>query len=339
MSYFSIHNHTYMSNYRLRDSVNKPEDVIITAIKKGIKGVAITDHETIAAGPQLMDFVTKGKDDGTIPEDFVFAMGNEAYLIDDSKRELVEAQEKVRYNHFILIAKNQRGWDFLKKQTSKAWENNIYSRGMERVPTYKSELKQMMQDYKGDVIASTACIGGELPQLILQMHKAEKENDKNLVAKIKGDIHSFISYLIEVFGKDNVYFELQPSRGEEQLIVNEWLPKIGAAYDIKCIVSTDAHYLTLEQQEFHKQYLQASEGEREVESFYATTYIFSEEELLEYFEPDLLNVLMTNTLDIRDKIEQINYRHLTVIPRSHIPDFENDYIQMMKKLEELIYEK
>lgn len=338
MSYFSIHNHTYMSNYRLRDSVNKPEDVIMTVIKKGIKGVAITDHETIAAGPQLMDFVAKGKDDGTIPEDFVFAMGNEAYLIDDSKRELVEAQEKVRYNHFILIAKNQRGWDFLKKQTSKAWENNIYSRGMERVPTYKSELKQMMQDYRGDVIASTACIGGELPQLILQMHEAEKENDKNLVAKIKGDIHTFISYLIEVFGKDDVYFELQPSRGEEQLIVNEWLPKIGAAYDIKCIVSTDAHYLTLEQQEFHKQYLQASEGEREVESFYATTYIFSEEELLEYFESDLLNVLMTNTLDIRDKIEPINYKHLTAIPRSHIPDFENEHIQMMKNLKELIDE-
>ena len=47
---------------------------------------------------------------------------------------------------------------------------------------------------------------------------------------------------------------------------------------------------------------------------------------------------MINTLDIRDKIEPINYKHLTVIPRSHIPDFENDHIQMMKNLKELVDE-
>lgn len=130
MTWFSIHNHTYFSNYRLRDSVNRPESVIDTAIEKGLSGICITDHETISAGPQLMDYVEKLEKEGKLPKDFTFGIGNEAYLLDDSKRELVEGQEKVRYNHFLLLAKNQRGWDFLKKQTSNAWKNSIFSRGM-----------------------------------------------------------------------------------------------------------------------------------------------------------------------------------------------------------------
>lgn len=335
--WFSIHNHSHFSNFRLRDATNSPQDILKVANNKGLKGIVLSDHETIAGAPVFLDAAKKMKEKGELPEDFVAAIGNEAYLIDRKYEEPMKNQEKVKYFHFLMVAKNQRGFEFLKKQTAKAWENSTYSRGMERVPTFKDELAELMKEYKGDVTASTACIGGELPQLVLKLEKAEQEADAMRIGVIKREIHYFIEFLVNTFGHDNVFFELQPSKQDEQLIVNKWLPKIAEEYNIKCIVTTDAHYLTLEQQEFHKQYLQASEGEREVESFYATTYIFSYDELLEYFDEELLNELCKNTLIIRDMVNnELKYKHETVIPRSHIPHFEQDE-SVMQKIDEAKY--
>lgn len=334
MSWFSIHNHSHFSNFRLRDATNTPKDILRVANEKGLKGIVLSDHETIAGAPSFLDSFKEMKKNGELPEDFVAAIGNEAYLIDRIYEEPMKNQEKVKYHHFLMVAKNQRGFEFLKKQTAKAWSNSTYSRGMERVPTFKDDLREMMKEYKGDVIASSACVGGELPQLILQLEKAQNEADELRVDTVKRKIHYFIEYLVDVFGQENVFFELQPSRNEEQLIVNKWLPKIAQGYNIKCIVTTDAHYLTLEQQEFHKQYLQAAEGEREVETFYATTYIFSYDELLEYFDKPLLDELCNNTLFLMNMVNnEINYKHETVIPSSHIPQFEQD-VQIMSNINE-----
>lgn len=331
MTWFSIHNHSHFSNFRLRDATNTPKDILRVANEKGLTGIVLSDHETIAGAPTFLDAAKKMKADGDLPENFVAAIGNEAYLIDRKFEEPMINQEKVKYNHFLMVAKNQRGFEFLKKQTSMAWGNRVFSRGMERVPTFKDELAELMKDYKGDVIASTACIGGELPQLILKLEEATKEADALRIETTKREIHYFISYLVDVFGHENVFFELQPSKQEEQHIVNKWLLEISPAYNIKCIVTTDAHYLTLEQQEFHKQYLQASEGEREVESFYGTTYIFSESELLEYFDREILSELIANTNILKDMVDnEINYKHETVIPPSHIPAFEQDENVMSK---------
>lgn len=319
MSWFSIHNHSHVSNFRLKDSVNRPESIIDEAIKKGLEGIALTDHETLAGTLSFWNYYEKLKKENKLPEGFKIGIGNEIYLVDKSTLELVEANEKIRYNHFLLLAKNQRGYDFLKKQSSKAWKNSYYYRGMERVPTYKDELFELMSDYKGDVIASSACVGGELPQLLLELERAQNDVE---ISSIKKRIHTFITFMVDVFGKDDFYLELQPSYQEDQLIVNKWLPKIGAAYGLKCIVSTDAHYLNKEQTEFHKQYLTSSEGEREVESFYSTTYIFSEEELREYFTDELLlNELIANTLDIKNKMNPISFKQDTQIPIAHIPNY------------------
>lgn len=317
---FLIHNHSDRSNFRLRDATNTPESLIDEAIKKGLSGICLTDHETLAGCFTFWKYYEKNKD--KFPDYFRVGIGNEIYLVDKDILEKVENNEPVKYNHFLLLAKNQRGYDFLKKQSSRAWQNSFMHRGMERVPTYKDELKWLMDGYKGDVIASSACLGGELPQYILQLHDAEKNGDGDRFKEIRVKIHEFIMYLIDVFGKDDVYLELQPSKNEEQLIVNEKLLSISEAYGLKCIVTTDAHYLNKEQSEFHKQYLTAQEGEREVEAFYATTYIFSYSELLEYFDKDTLETLIENTNEIKDKLEDIEFEQETTIPIAHIPEYK-----------------
>src|SRR5699024_11386313 len=153
----------------------------------------------------------------------------------------------------------------LKRQSSKAWQNNFYFRGQERVSTYYNELEELMKDYKGDVMAISACLGGTIPQAILKYHETRDNKDKQEIMRL-------IKWCVKVFGKDDFYLELQPSKNEEQLIVNKVLLQLGKQLDIKCIVTTDAHYLNKEQAMAHKIYLQSSQGDREVESFYATTY-------------------------------------------------------------------
>ena len=319
MTYFSIHNHSHFSNFRLRDSTSKPEEIIDEAINKGLSGICITDHETIAGAVKFFDYYNNLKMNNKLPDGFKVGVGNEIYLVPDSIKEKVENNEPVKYYHFLLLAKNERGFEFLKKQSSLAWKNSYYYRGMERTPTYYDELKELMKDYKGDVIASSACLGGHLPQLILKLDNDEKQGLD--VKNIKIEIHQYINYMKEVFGEDDFYIELQPSHNEEQQIVNQRILSIADAYSIKPIVTTDAHYLNKEQADFHEQYLTAQEGEREVKEFYATTYIFSYEELLEFFDKDLLNRLIDNTNEIKDKLEHINFKQEMRIPIAHIPQY------------------
>ena len=323
MTYFSIHNHSHFSNFRLKDSVNKPEQIIETAFEKGLSGIVLSDHETIAGAVEFWNYYQDNKER---LGDFKVGIGNEIYLLDRSTLDLVENNESVKYHHFLLLAKNQRGIEFLKRQSSMAWSNAYHFRGMERVPTYYDELRELMKDYKGDIIASSACIGGQLPQYILSLDEAVKNGNKDEEKSIRQNIHGFILYMQDVFGLENFYLELQPSNNGEQLVVNDWLLKIGKSYGIKCIITTDAHYLDKSQAEFHKNYLTAQEGEREVEAFYATTYIFSHEELLEYFDEDVLKVLIDNTNEIKAQMEPLEFKQTTKIPVAHIPEYEMSHL-------------
>lgn len=79
MSYlrFESHSHTHYSNLRLLDCINKPKDLVDRAVELGLSGIAITDHETLAAHPELniyqQELIKKYPD-------FKIALGNEIYL-------------------------------------------------------------------------------------------------------------------------------------------------------------------------------------------------------------------------------------------------------------------
>lgn len=309
---FLPHNHTHASNFRLRDAINKPEALLDYALEIGVPGLAITDHETLSSHVKAFQYVEKNKERF---KNFTLSFGNEIYLVDkEDTLTKKENNDKISFHHFILIAKNQRGYEGLRKLSSRAWLNSFFYRGMERVPTYKDELMAFMDHYRGDIIATSACVGGELPQSLIK-YKREPSLEN------KAKVHNLIVWLKGVFG-DDLYFELQPSHNQDQLDANEMLYKVASAYNVKCIVSTDAHYLNKSQQQAHKIYLQASEGEREVDAFYATTYVMDRTELLEYFEEELLDELIRNTYLIRDKIEPITFKQEVKIPRAKIPEYE-----------------
>ena len=145
----------------------------------------------------------------------------------------MDNNEPIKFNHFLMVAKNDDGYTALKELSNKAWNSYRMYRGQERVPTTKSELAEVMANHKGNVIASSSCVGGELPQLILKMEHAETADEK---LQYKKEIHKFITFLINCFGKENLHFELQPSYNYDQNVVNPVLYKLSKAYDIKPIV-------------------------------------------------------------------------------------------------------
>lgn len=325
-SYYGMHNHSEFSNMRLLDATMSPKKLIDTAYKLGLKGIAITDHETLSAHIKLATYLKSQQDQGKM-KDFKLMFGDEIYLV--SKKQIEKAREnneKTRFFHFILIAKNERGYEFLRKKSTQAWKNSFWFRGMQRVPTYKDELKEMMKDYKGDVIASTACIGSEMNQLSLEIYDECADNDGELdIEKVKKSesfkkVCQYIKFMQDVFGKDNFYLELQPSHHRDQLIVNKLILLYSKWFDIRYEITTDAHYARPEDAPIHETFLKSRNSDRDVSKFYATTYLFSPEELSEYFSDDIMTNAFKTTHDIASQVEHFTFYHNAIIPRAKIPE-------------------
>lgn len=320
MSYFNCHTHTMYSNIRLLDCINNPKKLIDKAIELGLSGIAITDHECISAHMEVNDYAEKIKKEHP---DFKIALGNEIYLVDS----LLPGQ---KYYHFILIAKDAIGHKQLRKLSTIAWAQSYSDRGLERVPLQKWQLKQIIEEDKGHLIATSACIGGELSFNALMMQKCEMVNDIDHAGIYYVNIKNFLDFCLELFG-DDFYIECAPSDDIEQILVNQKLYKIAQAYNIKMITATDAHYMTKEDRLIHKAYLNSKDGDREVDSFYKFTYLMDEEEisnlLTEYsfHDSQITKWILSNTLELQNKIQDYSLKHKQIIPKVEVKDYSKNY--------------
>lgn len=339
MNYMNIHSHTMYSNLRLRDCIIKPEHLITTAAKLGYKGIVVTDHESLSSHVKLSKAYHKLKEAGEIPDYFKIAFGNEIYLIGDDKKEDIEQNKYVKYTHFLLIAKNRRGYEGIAKLSSIANENSFFSRNMERVPTYKSTLKSVMKEYKGDIIASTACLGGELATELDNyiVHKDERYKKKAV---------RFVRQIQEIFGEENTFIEIHPTLIDQGKKVNDLLYKVAEFTGATPLTSTDAHYLLKEHAKIHETYLKASDGDREVAMFYATTYLHTEKEFKEEFtefEEEIVDKLINNTMKIYDMVEEIDFYSKPQIPKAKIEvdyakkEVFKPYLEKYKSIKEFYY--
>ena len=152
-----------------------------------------------------------------------------------------------------------------------------YSQGkMTRVPTYYQDLIDIIGADPGHVIGSTACLGGFLPTKLMQWDKEGRRDD------FYQQIIGWIENMKGIFGKDNFFLEMQPSANEEQILVNKELLTLAEITDTPYIFTCDTHYLKKEDAPIHKAFLNSQDGDREVDSFYATTYLMNTKELESY---------------------------------------------------------
>ena len=249
--------------------------------------------------------------------DFTIGLGNEIYLTDTR-------ESGQQYYHFILIAKDEIGFRALKELSSKAWYNMYSDRGLERVPTLKSELKEVLSKYPGHVIGTTACIGGELSSNALLMSKAQMAGDNNAAAVYYNNILQFLDFTKEVFGED-FYLEVAPADNEDQLIVNKKILRIAQAYGLKMVFATDSHYLNKEDRPIHKAFLNSKDGEREVDSFYEFSYMMKPEEVYDFlklaYDDETINQMVNNLEEIRQKIEFYSLEHHQSIPEVNVKKY------------------
>ena len=269
----SLHNHTDYSNIRLRDCINKMDDLFNYAGALGHKVVALTDHESISGWVKAEKAAKKLKE--KYP-DLKVVLGNEIYLCRNGLNAQNYNREYDRYFHFILLAKDLVGAKQIMEISTRAWKRSYMARGMRRVPTYYQDLFDIIGANPGHVIGSTACLGGALPTQLLRYKDTQN-------ATLKEKIGIWIEQMDNLFGHGNFFLELQPSKNKEQIYVNERLLDISGATGIPYIITTDSHYLKKEDRIVHKAYLNAQNGDREVDDFYATTYMMGTEELESFF--------------------------------------------------------
>ena len=201
---------------------------------------------------------------------------------------------------------------------------SYYDRGLERVPTLKSELEEVIKKNPGHIIATSACIGGELSSSVLAMEKARQIGDQLLATEAYEKVSKFLAFCIDLF-KDDFYIECAPAASKDQIIVNKKLAEIAKFCGIKMVIGSDAHYLRQEDRYVHKAYLNSKGGEREVDDFYEYAYLQTEEQIKENLSPSIGNMyeeMCKNSMEIYNKIEIYSILHNQVIPSVEVKDYK-----------------
>ena len=297
-----LHCHTHGSNLRMLDCIVKTKDLIDYAVELGMKAVAITDHASISEHINAIQYSKELKGKGV---DIKVLLGDEIYLVDD----VIDVKEnyvprQTQFYHFILIAKDRIGYDQLREINAVGWQSSFFTGKMRRVPNDKHQIEKIIGNNKGHLLASTACIGGELA--------------KSFFNKDKQQLASFVNWCVSTFGKENFAIEIQPSDNPEQISFNKWAKDYAWRHGLKCISTCDVHYLKKEHHDIHKAFLTSREADRgESEDFYATTYMMSTEEkqgYMPYFSDEDYEQIVNDGWEFVKDVEFIDMEHITIIP-------------------------
>ena len=281
---------------------------------------------------EIEDYYNKIKEKNP---NFKVILGNEIYLCRDdlSAENFTRGEDK--YFHFILLALNAEGHKQIRELSTRAWQRSWMNGKMRRVPTYYQDLIDIIGANPGNVVGSTACLGGFLGTKILQWDAQGRQ--KGFYEKIQ----NWCLQMERIFGHGNFYLEMQPSANAEQKLANEIILQLSNELNIPYIITTDTHYLRKEDAPIHKAFLNAQEGDREVDSFYATTYMMSTEELESYmgnFSKEILNKAYQNIINIKNNVEDFTLKKPLKIPSlkwktptiKYIPNFYFEKIPYLK---------
>jgi len=227
-SFNHLHCHT---QYSLLDGASTIPGMMKKASEDGMRAVALTDHGNMFGA---FKFAAEARKHKIKP-----ILGCEFYLVDDRhKKQFSKDQPDNRY-HQLMLAKNKEGYRNLSKLCSLGYIEGFYSKW----PRIDKEL--VLKYHKG-LIATTCCLGAEIPQTILKKGEEEAE--------------ILFKWWLDVFRED-YYVELQRHQLKEQEIVNQVLLKFARKYNVKVIATNDSHYLDQDDADAHDVLLCVNTGE------------------------------------------------------------------------------
>ena len=333
--YGSIHNHTDRSNFRLRDSTNRLDELCWYAAKDlGHNFIAITDHETIATAIDCQKVEKKIREEYP---DFKIIRGNEIYLCRNGLSKDNYKRGEDEFYHWILIAKDAEGHRQIREISTRAWSHCFSTGKMMRVPTYYQDLIDVIGANPGHVIMSTACLGSKPSKLILRYSKTQDPEEYEY-------IRQWLDHISDICGKENFFLETQPSHNKEQITVNKIYKQLSEELQFPVVISLDAHYLKKEDEPIHHAFLTSQDGERETSEFYASTYMMSREEIHSYMDESIgaetVSKWMNNTKLIYNMCKDYDLTkplHIPYLPLTIDTITEEDYLQYKDKIKELEY--
>ncbi|MBN2897420.1 MAG: DNA polymerase III subunit alpha [Clostridia bacterium] len=212
-----LHLHT---EYSLLDGFCRIDKLFERAKALGMPAVAITDHGAMFG---VVDFYKAAKKHGIKP-----IIGCEVYVAPRSLKDKDALQDK-NMGHLVLLVKNEQGYRNLIKLVSLAYVDGFY---------YKPRIDySLLEQYSEGLICTSACLGGDVQNLI-----AEQRYE---------DAKALALYLKKIMGADNFYLELQDHGIPLQKTVNTQLVRMSRELDIPLIASNDVHYLYKTDSEAH----------------------------------------------------------------------------------------
>ena len=303
------------SQYSLLDGQASISRLVDKAIADGQRGIALTDHGNMFGIKELFNYVKKKNKELDADNQFKPILGCEMYVAKNSLKDRDDKSDKGY--HLIVLAKNKQGYHNLVKLVSQAWTEGYYY--------HPRTDKEALAAHSEGLIICSACLGGEIPQYIINGQYKEAE-ERMLWYK-------------SIFGED-YYVELQRHRTfkqnantevyEEQVKVNAVLIEMARKHNIKLIATNDVHFVNEEDSEAHDRLICISTGKRFGDPsrmhYTKQEWLKSTAEMNEIFE-DIPEAL-ANTNEILDKVEVYSIDHSPIMPNYEIPaDFgtEEEY--------------
>ncbi len=272
-----LHNHTH---YSLLDGACDVKDLVSAAKANDMTSVALTDHGVLFGA---FEFYKEAKKQGVKP-----IIGCEVYIVTgngsrfDREAEINSEGKRKVYNHLILLAKDEKGYQNLMKLVTKGHTEGFY---------YKPRIDTaLLAEYREGLVALSACAGGVIsPHLISGDYERAKD-----VARIYKDIFD-----------DDFYIEMQDHGLEVEKRVRELAPKLGREMGIKLICTNDCHYVKQEHAVAHNVLLHIKDSGKEQTDVnqlrYKTDQVYfrSAKEMHKLFKewPDAIE----STMEVADK--------------------------------------
>ncbi len=226
------------------DGASRIADLVESAVADGQPALGITDHGNMYG---VLDFYAACRAAGINP-----VIGTEAYMAAESRHDRPVRRGKVDdtggdtaggeklYYHLTLLAETTEGYHNLLKLSSAAFLEGYY---------YKPRLDwELLSRHSTGLIATTGCLGGVVLQALLADDRMKAE--------------SLVGRLQDIFGKDNLFVELQDHKLPEQHKTNPALIEIARRLDAPLLATNDSHYTHREDHVAHDALLCVQTGAR-----------------------------------------------------------------------------
>ena len=290
MSFTHLHVHT---EYSLLDGSSKIKEITKRAAELGMDSLAITDHGVMYG---VIDFYKAAKEAGIKP-----VLGCEVYVAPGSRFDKEAGTGEDKYNHLVLLAENNTGYQNLMKIVSRGFTEGFY---------YKPRVdKELLREFHEGIIATSACLAGEVQRYLA---RGMYEEAKRVAL-----------YYQDIFGKDNFFLELQDHGIAEQHYVNPQLLRMSEETGIELICTNDVHYTYADDADAHDILLCIQTGkkvtdENRMRYIGGQYYLKSPEEMAELFKYAPQALANTEKIAKRCNVE-IEFG-VTKLPRFAVPE-------------------